>query len=213
MLNSTQLVKNAESLLSQKLSDTIKLSETIQLQSNITSRRASEISKSIKEALEIVKKHQTTTLDKKPLSNSLPMNNKNEHDFFVEGDTYEVTLNPNLPDWQGYEKRLTYRGILHKLPTSQESGSYGGRFGPIKTIRTLEDLKNLITDKKDSTRIFPAELTLIVDKQPVKFNLFGYPFTKRDAVKSIDHIKIGGRKKRTKRYKKRKILSKKYKLN
>jgi hypothetical protein len=137
--------------------------------------------------------------------------------FFIKDDTYEVTLNPNLPDWYGYEKkRLTYRGILQELPTSQKSGSYGGISGPIKIIRTLEDLEHLTGEGTRGTAFFrehPAEFTLIVDGKPVKFSLFGPPKPGKDAVKSIEHITTTGgkRKKRTKRYKKRKILSKKYK--
>ena len=137
--------------------------------------------------------------------------------FFVPGDTYEVTLNPDLPDFYGYEKkRLTYRGTLKELPTSQKSGSYGARIGPIKIIRTMEDLEHLngIGIKGEQFyREFPAVVTLIVDEKPVIFSLFGPPKPGKDAVKSIEHIKIGGRKKRTRRYKKRKILSKKYKSN
>jgi hypothetical protein len=137
--------------------------------------------------------------------------------FFVPGDTYEVTLNPDLPDFYGYEKnRLTYRGTLKELPTSQKSGSYGARIGPIKIIRTMEDLEHLNgfgTKGQAFYREYPAEFTLIVDGKPVKFSLFGPPTPGKDSVKSIEHIKLGGRRKRTRRYKKRKMLSKKYKSN
>ena len=134
-----------------------------------------------------------------------------EENFFQVNALYKVTLTPHLrPPWSDHTEN-EYTGLLLSIPNTGVRGPPSLR----KTIYNLSDLSQL-----DRGEVVAIVLRSNKDERIEVFYLTGMP-ADGEYIKSIERIPIGGgrgrrRKRKTnknksKRYKKRSILSRKYK--